>query len=397
MKPRARHMLPSLLLLALAACGEEAVEKREFLPSVSVAEVVSVDLAQEIRASGDLRARFHTAIAAEVEGRITNISIEEGSQVEKGAVVLEIDPARRKLDVGAARARLAQARAQYTKDKSQAERLRKLRSQNVASEQQLEEAETALVLARSAIEAERAALGVAQRALADASVSAPFAGHVAKREVQLGEFVQPGHPLFEIVALDRLEVVFNLPELDTQRVAVGQKVSLEVGAFRDRRFEGVVTFVSPTVDPDTRTLRIKAEVDNADAALRPGLFARVSLGIDRRDGVKMVPVEAVTRRSEGAFVYRLGAEDRVERVAIETGVQDGELLEVLGELEVGDRIVRRGHAGLTDGATVAVREDARAASTADRREPAATYETSGARAAERPAVAATGAAGSTGS
>jgi membrane fusion protein (multidrug efflux system) len=353
------RVIHTLLLLVcvstIAGCGDEAVEKSEFLPSVLVARVESIELNQEIRASGDLHARLHTTIAAEIEGRITGISIDEGSAVEKDAVVLEIDPARRQLDVSAARARLSQARANYRKDKSQSERLRKLRSQNVASEQQLEEAETDRQLSASSIAAERSALGVAERLLADASVTAPFSGMVASREVQLGEFVQPGTALFEIVAMDPLEVVFSLTELDSELVEAGQKVKLEVGAYRDRSFEGVVTFVSPTIDPDTRTLRVKAEVANSDGALRPGLFARVSLGINRREGVLMIPVEAVTRRAEGTFVYRMVGEDRVERVSVQTGVQEGERVEVRGELLAGDVIVRRGQAGLVDGAVVAVR------------------------------------------
>jgi membrane fusion protein (multidrug efflux system) len=356
MKVRMGSVLFGLLgLLLLTACGSEEATTQEFLPPVSVVRVESIDLDQEIRASGDLRARFHTSIAAEVEGRITGIAVEEGGAVDKGAVVLEIDPARRKLDVNAARARLAQSRANLLKEKHQAERIRKLSSQSVASEQQLEEAETALLLASSSVEADRAALGVEQRALADASVSAPFAGLVAQRSVQLGEFVQVGTPLFEIVAMHPLEVVFSLPELDTQLVEMGQRVEIEVGSFRERSFDGVVTFVSPIIDPATRTLRIKAEIANTDGALRPGLFARVSLGLNQRDDVLMLPVSAIMRRADGASVFRLVAGDRVERVRVETGVQEGERVEVQGELRAGDVIVHRGHAGLVEGALVAVR------------------------------------------
>ncbi len=349
------HWLVGLLAASIALGCEKEEEKHEVLLNVVLlATVEAVDLDEELRASGDLHARFHTTIAAEVEGRVTGISVEEGGAVDQGAVVIEIDPARRRLDVEAARARLAQSRANQTKERRQSERIRKLRGQNVASEQQMEEAETALLLATSNVEADRAALGVAERALADASVRAPFEGLVAKRFAQLGQFVQKGTSLFEIVALDPLEVVFNLTELDTQLVAVGQVVEVRVGAFPDQHFEGQVTFVSPTVDPATRTLRIKAEIANQDGALRPGLFARVSLGLNRREGVKMVPVDAVVRRAAGAHVYRMGEGDRVEQVPIETGTQDGERIEVTG-ITVGDVIVHRGHSGLVDGAQVRVR------------------------------------------
>src|SRR5260221_8068645 len=202
---RALHFLPMLLLLSGASCRDGATKPDEHLPSVTAAEVESVDLREEIRASGDLTARLHTTIAAEIAGRITGIAVDEGGSVKKGAVVIEIDPERRRLELAAGRAQLAQAQANHQKELRQAERIRKLHTQNVSSEQKLEEAETDLTLARSRVEAERAALGVTERALADASVSAPFAGMIARRSVQLGEFVQPGKTLVELVALDPLE------------------------------------------------------------------------------------------------------------------------------------------------------------------------------------------------
>jgi membrane fusion protein, multidrug efflux system len=352
-----RCVFPMLLFaLAWVGCGGDDAKQDEHLPSVTAAEVEAVDLQEEIRASGDLNARLHTTIAAEIEGRITGIAVDEGGSVEEGAVVIEIDPERRRLELAAGRAQLAQVQANYVKERRQAERIRKLHTQNVSSEQKLEDAETALTLARSQVEAQRAALGVTERALADASVSAPFAGMIARRAVQLGEFVQPGKPLVELVALDPLEVVFSLTELDTERVRPGQQIAVTVGAFPDRVFHGQVSFVSPTVDPATRTLRIKAEIQNSEGHLRPGLFARVSLGVAPRSGVVMVPEEALIQRSDGALLFKLDAENRVKRVAVTTGAHDGGRVEVRGDVHPGDRVVRRGHGGLADGAVVAVRD-----------------------------------------
>ncbi len=354
---RALRTLPALFFaLGVAACGDQAAKENEHLPSVSAAVVESVDLKEEIRASGDLNARLHTTIAAEIEGRITEISVDEGGHVSAGAVVIEIDPERRRLELAAGRAQLAQAQANFENARRQTERIRKLRSQNVASDQQLEAVETELSLARSRVEAQRAALGVTERALADASVTAPFAGMIARRSVQLGEFVQPGKPLVELVALDPLEVVFSLTELDTERVRAGQRIDVSVGAFPDRVFHGVVTFISPTVDPATRTLRIKAEIDNDEGHLRPGLFARVSLGVSPRSGVVMVPEEALIQRSQGAMLFKIDAENRVKRVTVATGVHDSGRVEVRGDVRPGERVVRRGHGGLADGALVAVRD-----------------------------------------
>jgi membrane fusion protein, multidrug efflux system len=356
-------------LLTTVGCGDGPAQEDARLPSVSIALVEGVDLHEEIHASGDLNARLHTTIAAEIEGRITEIAVDEGASVQAGAVVLEIDPERRRLELAAQRAQLAQAQANFENQDRQAARIRTLHTQNISSEQKLEESETALLLARSRVAAERAAVGVSERALADASVTAPFAGMIARRAVQLGEFVQPGKALVELVALDPLEVVFALTELDTERVRMGQTIEVAVGAFPDRVFDGVVTFISPTVDPATRTLRIKAEIDNDEGHLRPGLFARVSLGVTPRSGVVMVPEEALIQRSEGAVLFKLGADDRVERVAVTTGVHDEGRIEVRGDVAPGDRVVRRGHGGLVDGATVTVRANGASAVAAQPDEP----------------------------
>jgi membrane fusion protein, multidrug efflux system len=358
-RPAPPSLIPSILValsLLASGCREEVAATEEILPSVSAVEISAVDFDQEIRASGDLRARFQTMIAAEIAGRVTDLSVDEGGSVAEGAVVIQIDPERRRLDLAAARARLAQARANLKQETSKVERVRKLRSENISSVERLEEAETALLLAQSSVRAEEAAVGVAARALKDASVSAPFAGLVASRSVELGEFVQPGTNLFELVSMTPLDVIFNLPELESQRIAVGQRVEVSVAAPADRKFEAVVTFISPTVDPGTRTLRVKAEIDNQALLLRPGLFAKISLGTDQRRSVLMVPEEALVQREGSAWLFVIGDEDRVRRVQVETGHQSKGQIEVRGPVSAGDRVVRRGHGGLADGMVVVVRD-----------------------------------------
>lgn len=355
-----RFWMATLALAGLAGfaagCKEEVATTEEVLPSVSVVEVEAVDFDQEVRASGDLRARFQTMIAAEIAGRVTELSVDEGGAVAEGAVVIKIDPERRRLDLSAAQARLAQARANLRQETSKVERVRKLRSENISSVERLEEAETALLLAESSVRAEEAAVGVASRALKDASVSAPFAGLVAKRSVELGEYVQAGTELFELVSMDPLDVIFSLPELESQQIALGQRVEVTVAAPADKTFEAVVTFIAPTVDPGTRTLRVKAEIPNPDHALRPGLFARIHVGTDERRSVLMVPEEALVQREGSAWLFLVGEGDRVRRVQVETGHQSQGRIEVRGALSAGDRVVRRGHGGLADGMVVVVRE-----------------------------------------
>jgi membrane fusion protein (multidrug efflux system) len=308
-----------------------------------------MEIEERIEATGQLVARDHAQIAAEVAGRVTEILVEEGVSVLAGEPVLAIDPERRQLERESARARVDEARAQVREQERAYARVAELRERGVVSEAQREAAETGEKLARSRLAAAEAELGVLERALRDARVAAPFDGLVAQRFVSRGEYVTPGHKLFELVALDPIEVEFHLPEADSARVAPGQIVDVRVAPFPDESFDGLVSVVSPTIDPRSRTLRVKAQLANPDGRLRPGLFARIDLGVALRPEVTMVLEEAILRRAEGSIVFRAVDGNRVERVAVETGVHHAGYVEVRRGLHPGDLVVSRGGDRLAEG------------------------------------------------
>jgi membrane fusion protein (multidrug efflux system) len=290
-----------------------------------------------------------------VEGRVTAILIEEGEPVEQGAIVFEIDRERRQLELVDAQARLQEAHARLDQQQRETQRVRRLHASNSASEAKLDASETELRLAGARLDAARAGLGLAERALRKASVVAPFSGILARRRITEGEFVTPGAELFDLIALDPIEIEFHVPERDSGRVAVGQSLQVRVAPFPDEVFDARVSMLSPRIDRRSRTLRVKATLANQELRLRPGLFARADLGLAERTGVPMVPETALLQRADGTVVFRLVGDDRVERVVIEPGVFREGRIEVLSGVEAGDRVVVRGQARLVDGALVHVR------------------------------------------
>lgn len=354
--------LCAALLVSLAACGSEPAVTASVVPPVMVAAVQTFDVVDRIEATGELRARAHASVAAQVGGEVTEIALDEGDAAARGALVLEIDPELRKLEVDDANAAVAAARAELGEARREAARIETLHAQQAASESKLDAARTALRSAGSRLEAARARLGLAERALRDASVTVPFAGLIDQRHVNVGEFVSAGQPLFDLVALDPVEVEFHLAEIDSARVEVGQQVSVSVAPYPDETFEARVSVVAPTIDSTTRTLRVKALLDNASGRLRPGLFARVDLGVAERQGVVMVPEEAVLQRADGSVVYRYYADDtlgeadgRVERVRVELGLHRDQLVELRGGIGLGDLVVVRGQTTLVDRSPVLLR------------------------------------------
>lgn len=358
----ARTLIASCLAFLVASVGflgcgaEEPVVAADALrPPVMVAPVVRRDVFDRIDATGELIAKAEATLAAQVSGIVTEIRIQEGVRVEVDEVLLVIDPERRQLEVAHSEAQLAEARAELSVSARKLARTRRLSKGNVASEARLDEDQTRESRARSARSAAEARLGLARRALEDATVRAPFAGMIARRHVSVGEYLSVGSALFDLVALDPIEVEFTLAEIDSSRVALGFPVEITLAPYPDEVFLATVSMISPTIDPRTRTLRVKAELANPEGRIRPGLFAHVDLGVSERLGAIVVPEDAVVQRADGAIVFRIGESDRVERMLVETRAHGEGWIEIEGSLRPNDLVVVRGHTRLDEGVVVSIR------------------------------------------
>jgi membrane fusion protein (multidrug efflux system) len=344
------------LLIGLVGCrGDEGEGSAVVAPRVVIQPVTPHRVVERIQAVGDLVAKEEAIVSAEVSGLVTEILLDEGEAVAEGTVILEIDPERRNLELQSQQARVERAEAELRKQERETKRITALGSRNVVSQAQLDAAETELQSTRSDLAEARAQLGLAERALRDASVGAPFPGWIARRYVSKGELVAVGQKLFDLVALDPIEIEFHLAEVDSARVEIGDDITVQVAPYPDEVFRAKVTVVSPRVDPKTRTLRVKGIIANSNGRLRPGLFARADLGVTDREGVAMIPEEAILQRSDGSVVFRLAGADHVERRVITTGVFRDGYVEVVDGLDIGDLVVVRGQAALADGSIVALR------------------------------------------
>lgn len=347
--------MAAVLAFCLACGGGDEAERTSPARPVVLTPVVLHDFEEQIEVSGELLAKNRAAVAAQVAGEITEILADEGATVTEGQVVLEIDPERRNLDLEAARAGVGEAEAAVAEQERELRRVEALAGSHIAAVTQLDQAQTALTTARARLRAARAGLGSAARAVRDASVRARFAGSIGQRWVSRGEFVAAGQKLFELVSLEPIEAEFYLPERDASRVSLGDPIHVTVAPYPEEEFGAIVEVVSPTIDPRTRTLRVKALLPNADRRLSPGLFARARLGIAKRENVLMIPEEAVLQRADGAVVFRVVADNRAERRKVRTGVIREGWVEIREGLDVGDTIVSRGHADLIDGSAIVAR------------------------------------------
>jgi membrane fusion protein, multidrug efflux system len=339
---------------ALCACGGDEAEQAKGTP-VQAERVAAHQIVEQIQATGELLAVEEASVAAEVSGRITAMRVSEGAPVHQGDVVLEIDKERRELELANETAMVAAARSEIAQERRELERITTLHKSEAASQSQLDAAGTRMNTAQAKHAAAEAQLGLAKLALRNASVAAPFDGLVARRFVSAGDHVAEGEKLFDLVALDPIEVEFHLAERDSGRVVIGDKVDVRVTPYPEEVFHATVHVVSPRIDPATRTLRVKALVENPERKLRPGLFARADLGVAVREKVPMIPEQAVLQRSDGSVVFVVRDGNRAERRQVRLGVFRDGLAEVVEGVAVGEQVIVRGSSRLVDGSVIDLR------------------------------------------
>ena len=185
-----------------------------------------------------------------------------------------------------------------------------------------------------------ARLASAKLMLDKARVSAPWAGRIAARHVEVGSFVAPGTPLFELVDASRVKVRASARSADVRYLEIGREVEVTFDAFPGESFPARIERLGAELDPDSRTLAVEAELANADGRLKPGMLAR--LDIPRREvtGAFVVPMSALVDLGTTKAVWTV-AEGRAVRREVTTGLVIGEEVEVIG-LEAGTHVIVEG-------------------------------------------------------
>lgn len=305
---------------------------------VEVATVAFESMSRNVAAVGTLRSKDSVVLRSEITGRIIEINIEEGGKVEQGQVVV-------RLDDSVAKAQLQQAQASLSLALSQDRRAGELTRQGFISKQARDEAS-------SQLQVQRAAVALAQAQLQKTTIVAPFDGLIGLRDVSVGGYVGPGDALVPIESVDPLQVDFRIPEQYLSLVHPGLKLRLQFDALPGQTREGEVGAVNPSIDVGGRSILLRANVGNADDALRPGMFARVQLQF-ADDKVLTVPETALVPAGENRYVYRV-VEGRAERLAVGIGQRRAGRIEITSGLSEGDEVVVAGLQKVEDGTPVRV-------------------------------------------
>ncbi|MBI1967320.1 MAG: efflux RND transporter periplasmic adaptor subunit [Gemmatimonadetes bacterium] len=304
---------------------------------VEVVAALRDTVVDAIAATGQIEAIQSIELRPEVEGRIVEIVVREGQEVEQGQPLFRVDDAE-------LRAQVARATADRDLAQQALERTKGLVAQNASSAADLERAEAT---ARST----QAALDLLQIRLDRTVVRAPFSGVVGQRFVSLGDYTTSSTRLVTLQTVHPQRAVFRVPERYAARLARGQRVAFSVAALPGQEFAGTVDFVDPVVQLPARTILIKAVVPNPRRRLQPGMFIEAHLATDVRPNAVVVPEDGVLAL-QGATYAWVVVDGKAERREVTLGVRTPGFVEVRSGVAAGEQVVVGGQERLGPGTPV---------------------------------------------
>lgn len=299
-----------------------------------------------LKSVGSIRAVNGVQVSNEASGVVEEIAFESGEAVERGDVLVRLDS---EVDEAALRTRRAEAKLAQ----SEFDRVADLLPKRAISQAQFDEAQANL-------EAAKARTNEAEAQLNKKILRAPFDGILGLRLVDLGEYLPVGTPTVEINMLDPIYVDYSVSERELANLAVDNTVEVAVAAAPEVRFVGQVSAINSSVNPESRTVRVRATLPNPDQILQPGMFATIrTLRPEDRELVA-VPRTAVSYNTYGDYVFVLQENDKGELVTERRNVRVGEtrdgMVEIVENLKVGEQIVETGLLRVRAGQRVQIQE-----------------------------------------
>jgi multidrug efflux pump subunit AcrA (membrane-fusion protein) len=389
----------SLLGVSLAACTGEPHRKEATSDAVPVmvGRAQKVQERETISVSGTVSTPNSPAsVCFLVSGKVVFVGPREGEYVRKGQVLARIDPSDFNLSIKGAAAQAAsaqaalekavhsarpelleQARIGFERAEDEYRRMKmlydskslapndfqKYRAAYEHAKQEYEQAKAGgqqedKALAKASYNQSAAHLEVARKALSDATLCAPMDGYIAKRSIEPGDTASPGHPVFEVVRMDPLEVNVGVPETDVQLVRIGQKADVTVPALPGKSLQGTVRVVNVSADPNTRTYMARIAVPNPEHLLRVGMVAEATIRGDRTVSMVTLPGDAVVRDPQGAtqvYVY-YPDQKRVYTKRVDIGAAVSRNVQITSGLSGNELIVLAGQTKLRNGLPVTATE-----------------------------------------
>lgn len=328
-----------VVALALPGCGGAGRGGFHMPPvPVEVAEVHSGRMTDRFRAVGTIEAEETVRIVNEIAGVVRELPFDEGRPVNQGDLIARLDDAELAAESARADALRDQSRTNH-------ERVKQIFEQQAASQQELDDAASALKVAE-------ANAAVARTRLDKTRIRSPLTGVAGRRLVSPGAYLAVGTEITEVASIGMVKVGFSAPERYASQLRRRAAVTVTSSAYPGEEFVGDIGVVDPILDATSHTVQMVAHIHNRSGKLRPGMSADVTASLGEREQALTVPDEAVFSEGEQSFVYVVKPDSTVARQAVILGSRDSTRAEVRQGLKAGDRVVKAGYQKLFDGAKV---------------------------------------------
>ncbi|MGH9203993.1 MAG: efflux RND transporter periplasmic adaptor subunit, partial [Vicinamibacterales bacterium] len=330
--------------------------------TVELAQVKRASIANQLLVVGNLIGDASVTVVPRAAGRIQEIYVRLGDRVTRGQRIAKIEDFEIQEQVKQAEA--AQEVSQATIRQREAdlkladinvERSRNLFQRQLLPKQTLDDNEARFQSAIAAVDLSRAQhsqskarLDELRINLANTIITSPVNGFVARRAADPGAFASQNQPVVDVVDINRVRLVANVVEKDLTQLQTGDATKVEVDAYPGETFMGRIARVAPVLDPATRTAPIEIEIPNADFRLKPGMYARVSIITDTTKNALVLPADAVVDLGGRRGVFLPQNDTAVFRV-VQVGVEQQNVVEILGGLAEGDTVITTGARALRDG------------------------------------------------
>lgn len=348
-------------MLAVTGCGgKQAAGPAETL--VKSMQVVKRDTPIVYEYSGFVEAQNEVQMKARVTGMITEKYVNGGDKVEKGQLMFVIDPRTYQATSWNYQAQVASAQADLSRVRRDADRYQKLYEQGAISKQTLDNTMAELEQSEAKVEAQKALLSSAQVDLGETNVVAPFSGKVSANDLAVGTFVTSGTTVLATISnSDPVRVKFSLAEAEYLKLmatkaedgtAPLENLTIVLADGSTYPLKGKLTQVDRSISEGTGTLTLKAEFDNPDKVLLPGMFAHLQANVGTKKDALLVPQRAVTEIMYKTFVYVVNSENKVEMKEVKLGARVGRLWVVESGLDGTENIIVEGTQKVKKGSVV---------------------------------------------
>ena len=355
-----------MIFLTMAACSDSSrpegravqlgtIERGADAYPVEVTKIEEQKVVEWIQTVGSVSAEKQATLGTEVGGRMAQLHVDVGDRVTKGALLAQLDDERNRIARDLARAEVESAKANLENSMREASRQVSLFEDQITSEHSIDRAKSKEKIDTAQLKAAEARLAAAERDLSDTRIVSPFEGEITAKHIEVGELVQPGAPLFDIVNIERVKILIQVSERDVARIRKDQPAEIEVDGYPGTIFHGSVNTIGAEADDQTRTFPVEILVVNdLPQRLLPGFISRARIRGHTFEKAILLPQEVFVQRGGRPVVF-VATSDTVSERVVELGFTHRGRVLVTKGLEPGDMVVTTGQEALRDGASIRIR------------------------------------------